>query len=111
MDECIVFKINSLRYFNDKEYFELRLKSQDIQKVNGDLKSIWRRQRGRCFYCGRKFFKDQQKKLVHMHSLDDNSIENLSYIHDSCSCDEIEFIQTDIENPNETDYLKQLIQV
>ena len=38
-----------------------------------------------------------------MHSLDDNSIENLSYIHESCSHDEIEFIQTDIENPNETD--------
>ena len=45
----------------DRKYFELRLKSQDIQKINGDLKSIWRRQRGRCFYCGRKFFKDQQK--------------------------------------------------
>ena len=87
----------------DKEYFELRMKDQDIQKVNGDLKSIWRRQKGRCFYCGRKLFEDQQKRLIHINSLDDDSIENLAYIHETCSQKEAEFIETDIENPNETD--------
>lgn len=87
----------------DTDYFDTRLESQDIQKINGDFKAIWKRQKGKCYYCGRPIQETDLKKLIHKGSLDDNAPPNLAYIHKSCDVCEAVFIQTNIENPSETD--------
>ncbi|MDO4200050.1 MAG: reverse transcriptase domain-containing protein [Clostridia bacterium] len=87
----------------DTDYFDTRLESQDIQKINGDFKAIWKRQKGKCYYCGRPIQETDLKKLIHIGSLDDNAPPNLAYIHKSCDVCEAVFIQTNIENPSETD--------
>ena len=87
----------------DTDYFNTRLESQDVQKINGDFKSIWKRQKGKCYYCGRKIYESDLKQIIHIGSIDDNSPQNLAYIYKSCDMCETMFIQTNIENPNETD--------
>ena len=50
--------------FLDEEYFENRTQMQDINKVSGDYKTIWNRQNGKCYYCGKDINVNQPRKLV-----------------------------------------------
>lgn len=87
----------------DFDYFEEKLKNQDIDNVNGKYMSIWVRQKGICYYCGYPILRFQRKKLIHKNSLNDNSIKNMAYIHCSCEDDEIVFIHTPTEFPDNID--------
>ncbi len=87
----------------DTEYFKSRSESQDEKNINGRYKSVWKRQSGKCYYCGKVMAKEQPIKLIHRESIDDNSTSNLAYIHSTCEQDEAIFIQTDIENPSNID--------
>ena len=92
--------------YTEPEYFETRLDIQDINKANGQYKSIWRRQKGKCYYCGEQITESQPRELVHRNSPDDADVSNLAYIHTACKHDEAFFIQTDIENPDNIDIFK-----
>ncbi len=102
LTEHIPIVLNKNPYI-DTDYFNTRLEIQDIQKINGDFKAIWKRQKGKCYYCGRPIHESDLKKIVHIGSIDDNSPPNLAYIHKSCDMCETMFIHTNIENPSETD--------
>lgn len=102
LTEHIPIVLNKNPYI-DIDYFSTRLESQDIQKINGDFKAIWKRQKGKCYYCGCQIHESDLKKIVHIGSVDDNSPPNLAYIHKSCAMCETMFIHTNIENPSETD--------
>ena len=98
----LVLNKNPYTYF---DYFESRTEYKDIQKVNGKYKSVWERQNGKCYYCGHKIDKYQNKKIVSKY-LDNNNICNLVYIHERCAQDEIIFTHTNIENPDNIDFFE-----
>ena len=87
----------------DYKYFEEKLETQDIDNINGKYRAIWRRQNGKCYYCGQPILPYQEKKLIHKNSLNDDSAKNMAYIHKICEDDEIFFIHAKIESPDNID--------
>ena len=95
-------KTNANPYL-DSAYFEDRLESHEINKVNGKYKAVGKRQNGKCYYCGNIIDVNQEKKIIFKKLSGDKSIKNMAYIHALCSEDDAVFCHLDLENPNELD--------
>ncbi len=69
----------------DEEYYVWLQSKRTIQKVSGDKhKTIWRRQNGRCAYCGEPMLADQELELVERVIGAGRRVQNLIYIHRRC---------------------------
>lgn len=79
-----------------QEHFDDRFNSQITSKVSGKYKAVWQRQNGKCFYCGKKVTTHQQRKIIFKKLSKDTSINNMAYVHLSCSQDENIFINSDL---------------
>ena len=73
--------------FLDKEYYAVLQYQREIQKTNGNFKSIWDRQDGRCAYCGQPMLPDQDVEIIEKLLGQGHRIRNLAYIHKKCSYD------------------------
>lgn len=73
--------------FLDKEYYAALQYQREIQKTNGNFKSIWDRQDGRCAYCGQPMLPDQDVEIIEKLLGQGHRIRNLAYIHKKCSYD------------------------
>lgn len=82
----------------DSGYFKKRNDEQEIAKMSGKYKSVWERQNGLCYYCGKKINPMQSRRLVQKNLSKDISIKNKAYVHDFCVNDEMIFINSDIVN-------------
>ncbi|MDR1254233.1 MAG: reverse transcriptase N-terminal domain-containing protein [Oscillospiraceae bacterium] len=87
----------------EPEYFKDRVLNHDIIKVNEKYKATWRKQRGKCYYCGEPIGVYQDKKFILKNLTGDSSLDNMAYIHASCDDDEIVFCHADLENPKNVD--------
>lgn len=87
----------NLNPFLDTKYMEQRTQHNKIQNVTGRYKAIWKRQNGRCFYCGRPILRDQERTVVQADLTKKPCILNQAYIHTICLPNEFEIIKT-IEN-------------
>ncbi len=70
------------------------LEERKIYNIVGKYKSIWERQSGKCYFCGRDILQDQQKIIVHKLASKIRSVKNLAYAHADCVQHETEFIRT-----------------
>lgn len=97
--------------FLDADYFEEREKMQEINKISGKYKSIWERQNGKCYFCGKPINKEQDKRIVYKTFSKINRLEDMAYVHDFCKDDDVLYIDTDIVHMNNSklhDILKEL---
>jgi len=73
--------------FLDAEYFEQLKKRRAMQSVSGCYGAIWRRQDGRCAYCGLPMLPDQEIEVVERIIGKGQTKQNLIYIHRQCRYD------------------------
>jgi len=85
----------------DDDYYEERTDERAIMSVTGKYKPIWKRQRGKCFYCGRAILKGSRKTIVTINPSRSNNPKNLAYVHESCGGGQAEFYESDwdIDSP------------
>lgn len=86
--------------FLDRDYFEERENEQEINKVSGKYKSIWERQNGRCYFCGKLINKEQEKSIIYKTFTRNNVINDMAYVHSFCKDDELLYIETEILHMN-----------
>ncbi|MDB7919060.1 reverse transcriptase domain-containing protein [Flavonifractor plautii] len=78
----------SFHPYLDQGYYLWLQRRRDDQKVSGaKRRGIWRRQAGRCHYCGRPMLPDQEIRLVELVLGRGRTVSNLAYIHQSCAYD------------------------
>lgn len=80
--------------FLEREYSEHRNHDRAIQNVTGQYKAVWKRQEGRCYYCGRPILSDQPKSVVPLDLSRPPSVLNSAFIHKICEPNELESIKT-----------------
>jgi len=86
--------------FLDKDYFEEKEQLQEINKVSGKFKSVWERQGGRCYFCGKPIGKEQEKRIIYKTFTRINTIEDMAYVHEFCKDDDVLYLDTDIVHIN-----------
>lgn len=78
----------SFNPYLDREYYLMLQQRRDAQKVNSDVKrSVWNRQDGHCFYCGKEMRLDQSISLVEIIVGEGHRSNNLAYVHTHCRDD------------------------
>lgn len=80
--------------FVEREYTERRINERDIQNVTGKYRSVWERQGGLCYYCGRPILVDQPRTIVTIDLKKTPSIRNSAYVHKMCVANEYEIVKT-----------------
>ena len=100
----------SLNYYLDREEIEERTHDRDIRNINGDYKTVWARQGGKCAYCGRPILKDQKKELLTLSPAKAPSLKNSAYVHSTCKLSDayVVKIMEDIEYLTEYDLTKAI---
>lgn len=66
----------------DVEYFQRRQERKAIVSVSGRYQDIWKRQQGRCHYCGRPILPDQPRDVVQLDLAGPAVPSNLAYVHE-----------------------------
>jgi len=84
-----------LNPYLDDEYIE-----RERETVAGKYKAVWRRQDGKCYYCGIPILIDEGKQVVLIDATRPSVPRNLAYVHDYCALGKVEFYSTD--DPIET---------
>lgn len=88
--------------YEHPEYFEKRNHARAIHNISGDYAKLWRRQNGRCLYCGQPILIDQDKEVVRIDESLPAKKGNQAYIHALCSDSTFEFYRI----PDDVDYMK-----
>ncbi len=96
----------------DKEYFRDRSTIQDINKVSGGYKTIWNRQNGKCYYCGKDINANQERKIVIKNiTSKDRTLKNYVYVHSHCVDSEILFVKSSYGDLNRVDIEKVISEI
>lgn len=74
-------------YYLDHEYYEWLKTRRDIIKASGKYKAVWRRQEGKCAYCGKPMLPDETVDVVERNLGNGWRPKNLIYIHRHCAFD------------------------
>ena len=93
-------------YLN-KHYDRWMKVRRQIQNATGQYRSVWRKQEGKCAYCGLPMLPDQELDVIERHIGDGFNRKNLLYIHRACAYDEI-YDDTDEEFCNGVDLFSLL---
>ena len=73
----------------DTEYFQRRQERKAIVGVTGRYLDIWKRQQGRCYYCGRPILPDQARDVVQLAMDKPATVATLVYVHEMCRTNEL----------------------
>ena len=76
--------------YADGEYFRQRHDRQATEKMTGKYRTVWKRQQGRCYYCGRPIRTDQPRTVVPVDLEQGPLVSNLAYIHTACNANELQ---------------------
>lgn len=87
-------KTNANAYL-DNEYIEHRTENNEIENVTGKYRSVWNRQNGKCYYCGKRILADHKKEIIQKNLSRGNGVNNLAYIHYQCRNSPVEYVYTD----------------
>ena len=99
-------KTNANPYL-EMEYFAERSEAREISNMSGKYKAIWKRQSGKCYYCGQPILPDQSKTIVVKDISKKKTVENMVYVHSICQEDD--FIQCRIPAEHELMTCEQVI--
>lgn len=77
----------------DFEYYEIREARKDIQNVVGKYKSIWIKQNGCCYYCGKPILRDETKEIVEIAGA--RKRDSVVYVHQRCAYCSVDYIDVD----------------
>lgn len=88
--------------FLDTDYFEEREELQEINKVSGKYKSVWERQGGKCYFCGKTINKEQEKRIIYKTFSRINKLQDMAYVHEYCKDDDVLYIDTDVVHINKS---------
>ena len=91
-------KTNANPYL-ETEYFAERSEEREISNMSGKYKAIWKRQSGKCYYCGLPILPDQSKTIVAKDITKKKTVDNMVYVHSICQEDD--FIQCRIPAEHE----------
>ena len=78
---------SSFNFYLDMDYTMWLKYRRMIQKHTGKYASVWRRQGGRCAYCGQSMLPDQDVTVVEKSVGQGRRVQNLLYIHSRCGYD------------------------
>ncbi len=81
--------------FLDTEYFDQLKKRRAMQSASGRYGAIWRRQNGRCAYCGLPMLPDQEIEVIERNIGRGQTKQNLIYIHRQCRYDAFSRVNID----------------
>jgi RNA-directed DNA polymerase len=95
----------------DKDYYKIRMDETAIMNITGKYKSIWERQEGKCFYCGRNILIDQRKTIVFINPERASSTKNSAYVHECCSQGEAEFLESGYDIYSQFDLFELLTEM
>jgi len=84
---------------------------RESETVTGKYKAVWRRQDGKCHYCGLPILIDQGKQIVPIDGTRPGVPRNLAYVHDYCALGQAEFYDTDDPVQSPFDLHKLLLQL
>ena len=100
-------KTNTNPYI-DLEYVESRSKERQIMNVTGVYRSIWTRQNGRCYYCGHRILRDEEKALAEIAPEKSRFASRMAYIHKRCLYCSFDYIDTELLPSSLTDVMELL---
>ena len=86
------------------EYFDVKKKSDDIDRINSKYRPVWDKFDGKCMYCGRPILPEQKKELVTIDHTKKDALWNKAYVHSICVQDDYQFYMTMEDVDGITDY-------
>lgn len=100
-------KTNANPYI-DLDYIEKRTENRKILNATGVYRSIWNRQDGKCYYCGRRILRDEEKALIEVDTSQSKMALRNAYVHKRCLECSIDYIDTDMP-PSSIDDVMELL--
>ncbi len=79
----------------DYDYFEKRTAERQIHSVTGIYRSIWNRQEGKCYYCGKPIHNDEPKTLIVADERKTSIVKRHAYVHKKCMDCSFEYVDVD----------------
>ncbi len=73
----------------DTDYFQRRHERKEIVSATGRYQEVWKRQQGRCYFCGRPILPDQARDVVWINADGPSLPSNFAYVHDLCKTNEL----------------------
>ena len=98
----------NLNPYIDIDYMESRDAERKIQSVTGIYRSIWERQQGKCFYCGKAINRDDSKGLIEIDSSKASFVKRNAYVHKRCMDCSFEYVDVEYA-PVSLDELRDLL--
>lgn len=77
------------------DYVEWRTHERDIHNVTGKYRQIWERQEGKCYYCGHRIIRDEEKMLIEVDPDRRSYVARMAYVHKRCLPGSFYAIDTD----------------
>ncbi len=84
-----------LNPYIDLDYMEAIHHERQIHSASGTYRSIWNRQEGKCYYCGRPILEDEIKTLVEVDAGQNSFVRRMGYVHKRCVSGSFEIVDTD----------------
>ncbi len=92
----------------DIDYIEARSKERAISNVVGVYRTIWNRQEGRCYYCGHRILRDEERTIVEACASRSRFASRMAYVHKRCIYCSFDYIDADDVPASLTDVMKLL---
>lgn len=92
----------------DLDYVEKRTEQRKILNATGVYRAIWNRQGGRCYFCGRKILRDEEKALVEVDASQTKLVTRNAYVHNRCLDCSVDYIDTDLPPSSVTEIMELL---
>ena len=89
-------------------YLEYRTNSRVILNASGVYRSIWDRQDGKCYYCGKRILRDDVKEHIEMDGSKTHMAARMTYVHKHCMNSPFDEIEVDILPSSQTDVMALL---
>ncbi|MCD8205629.1 MAG: hypothetical protein LUD29_03340, partial [Clostridia bacterium] len=98
--------------YTKPEYFERRSRDRAVQSATGIFRTVWDRQDGRCYYCGKKILRDETKAVV---SIDPGAnrrkASSYAYVHERCTLCSVEYTESDEVISSTSDIMELLYSI
>ena len=113
LQDSLIIKHNqvklSMNPYADSEYVDWRADEREAHNTTGMYRSIWERQEGKCFYCGKPMLIDQEKQLVDVDPSSRKKVGQFAYVHACCMEGSVEYIN-DEDLPSTAEDLADILE-
>ena len=95
----------------DLRYLEFRSRERRILNVSGTYRSVWNRQDGKCYYCGHRILRDEEKALIEVDPGKSRFAARMAYVHQRCLYGSFDCVDTPLLPTSQTEIMKLLEQL